>query len=255
MKVVFLGKSKRSAVRALEWLVEHGVEIAAVVAPEPDPELDESQRLDRFAHAHALPLVSEAELYAAPPGDVDVVFSFLFWNRIREPLLSLGRVGCLNFHPAPLPDYRGVGGYNVAILEGLTSWGVSCHFVDESFDTGDVVEVERFEIDPDAETAFSLDLASQERLFGVFSRVAARLLAGAPLPRTPQGAGRYLTRAEFEELRVVRPGDDLERKLRAFWYPPWPGAVIEVDGRRLTLVDERLLADVAVAYRDAGRLP
>ena len=43
---------------------------------------------------------------------------------------ALGRIGCLNFHPAPLPDLRGVGGYNVAILEGMREWGVSCHFVD-----------------------------------------------------------------------------------------------------------------------------
>jgi methionyl-tRNA formyltransferase len=64
-----------------------------------------------------------------------------------------------------------------------------------------------------------------------------------------------VSRAEFDELRVVRPGDDVSRKLRAFWYPPWPGAVIEVDGRRLTLVDDALLADVAAAYRDAGMLP
>jgi methionyl-tRNA formyltransferase len=71
----------------------------------------------------------------------------------------------------------------------------------------------------------------------------------------PQGEGRYVDRAEFESLRVVRPGDDLERKLRAFWHPPHPGAVLEVDGRRLTLVDERLLAEVADLYRDAGRIP
>jgi methionyl-tRNA formyltransferase len=64
-----------------------------------------------------------------------------------------------------------------------------------------------------------------------------------------------VTRAEFEELRVVRPGDDLARKLRAFWYPPWPGAVVDVDGQRLTVADEGLLGDVAAAYRDAGRLP
>jgi methionyl-tRNA formyltransferase len=250
-----MGKSKRSAVRALGWLVERGVEVPAVLAPEPDDALHESQRLDLAARRHGLALVSEAELYAAPPEDVDVVVSFLFWNRIREPLISLGRLGCLNFHPAPLPDFRGVGGYNVAILEGLRSWGVSCHFVDESFDTGDVVAVERFEIDPDGETAFSLDLASQEQLVGLFERTMERALAGEPLPRTPQAEGRYVGRAEFEQLRVVRLGDDLERKLRAFWYPPWPGAVLEVDGRRLTLVDERLLADVAEAYRDAGRLP
>jgi methionyl-tRNA formyltransferase len=255
MRAVFMGKSKRSSVRALDWLVEHGVEVPAVVAPAPDPALEDSQRLDLAAQRRGLALVSEEELYAAPPEDVDVVVSFLFWNLIREPVISLGRVGCLNFHPAPLPDYRGVGGYNVAILEGLSSWGVSCHFVDERFDTGDVVEVDRFEIDPDAETAFSLDLKSQERLVVLFGRVMERTLAGEPLPRAPQGEGRYVTRAEFDELRVVRPGDDLARKLRAFWYPPWPGAVLDVDGRRLTLVDERLLADVAAAYRDAGRLP
>jgi methionyl-tRNA formyltransferase len=54
---------------------------------------------------------------------------------------------------------------------------------------------------------------------------------------------------------VVSPGDDLERKLRAFWYPPHPGAVLEVDGRQVTLVDGQLLAEVADAYRDAGRIP
>jgi methionyl-tRNA formyltransferase len=176
-----MGKCKRSAARALEWLVDQGVEVAAVVASEPDPWTRAEQRLDLVAARRALPLVSDEELNAAPPEDVDLVISFLFWKRIREPLLSLGRIGCLNFHPAPLPDLRGLGGYNVAILEGLPDWG--------------------------------------------------------------------------ESLRVVRPGDDLERKLRAFWYPPHPGAVLEVDGRRLTLVDERLLAEVAEAYRDAGRIP
>jgi methionyl-tRNA formyltransferase len=250
-----MGKSKRSAVGALDWLVARGVEVAAVVAPEPDDVTHEAQRLDLAAHRHGLPLLDEAELYAAPPERIDVVVSFLFWDLIREPLISLARVGCLNFHPAPLPDYRGIGGYNVAILDGLASWGVSCHFVDEHFDTGDLVEVERFAIDQDRETAFSLDLKSQERLLGLFERVLRRVLDGEELPRTPQGEGRYVTRAEFDELRVVRPGDDLPRKLRAFWYPPWPGAVLELDGRRLTLVDEQLLAEVAAAYRDAGHLP
>jgi methionyl-tRNA formyltransferase len=250
-----MGKHKRSAVRALDWLVAHDADVVAVVAPPPDEAAHERQRLDLAAARHGLTLTTEAELYAQPPSDVDVVVSFLFWNLIREPLISLGRVGCLNFHPAPLPDFRGVGGYNLAILEGLPSWGVSCHFVDEHFDTGDLVEVERFPIDPEAETAFSLDLKSQEHLLGLFERVLRRVLDGAELPRSAQGEGRYLSRAEFDELRVVRPGDDVHRKLRAFWYPPWPGAVVELDGRRLTLVDDALLADVAEAYRDAGRLP
>jgi methionyl-tRNA formyltransferase len=131
----------------------------------------------------------------------------------------------------------------------------TCHFVDETFDTGDLVEVVRFPIDQRAETAFSLDLRSQERLLELFQRVMAKALAGEELPHERQGEGRYVDRDEFESLRIVRPGDDLDRKLRAFWYPPYSGAVLEVDGRHVTLVDERLLAEVAEAYRDAGRIP
>jgi methionyl-tRNA formyltransferase len=255
MKVVFMGKSKRSVVRALDLLVERGAEVVAVVAAEPDRWAREPQRLDHAAGRHGLPLLSEAELYASPPAGVDLVVSFLYPRLIREPVLSLGRIGCLNFHPAPLPDFRGLGGYNVAILEGLREWGVSCHFVDEHFDTGDIVEVDRFAIDPDADTALSLDLESGGRLVGLFGRVMDRALAGEELPRHPQGDGRYVSGEDFEALRVVRPGDDLDRKLRAFWYPPHPGAVIEVEGRLLTLVDDTLLAEMAAVYRDAGRLP
>jgi methionyl-tRNA formyltransferase len=252
-----MGKCKRSAARALGWLLARDVEVPLVVAAEPDELTTSEQRLDLVAERHGLRLATPEELYAEADQleDVDVVISFLFWQRIREPLISLGRVGCLNFHAAPLPDFRGVGGYNVAILEGLQEWGVSCHFVDAELDTGDVVEVERFAIDPGRETAWSLDLQSQERLLGLFERVLGRIVAGEELPRTPQGEGRYVSRAELEELRRVRPGDDLDRKLRAFWYPPYPGATIELDGRTLTLADETVLADAAQAYRATGRVP
>jgi methionyl-tRNA formyltransferase len=245
-----MGKCKRSAARALDWLVERGVEVAAVVAAEPDALTVETQRLDLVAERHGLPLVSDDDLYAAiaDPGSskldlegVDLVISFLFWKRIRGPLIELGRIGCINLHPAPLPDMRGVGGYNVAILEGRSEWGVSCHFVDEDFDTGDLVAVERFPIDPERATALSLDIQSQKRLLALFQSVMEQAIAGEELPRAPQGDGRYVDRDELERLRVVGPGDDVDRKLRAFWYPPWPGAVTDVDGRAVTLVDQQLL--------------
>jgi len=250
-----MAKSKRSAARALDWLAVEGADVVAVVASEPDELTRDEQRVDLVAQRHSMPLVSYDELSGAPPEDVDLVISFLFWRRIREPLLSLGRIGCLNFHPAPLPEMRGVGGYNVAVLEGMSEWGVSCHFVDAELDTGDLVEVERFPIDAHAATALSVDVESQEHLFELFQRVMRRALAGDELPRTPQGDGRYVTRAEFEAMRRVRPGDDLGRKMRAFWYPPYPGAVVEVDGREVSLVDDRLLAEVARLYREAGWVP
>src|SRR5918999_889085 len=222
---------------------ERLAERARVAAAEPDGWAREPQRLDLSARRHGLPLVPEAELYASPPAGVDLVVSFLYPRLIREPVLSLGRIGCLNFHPAPLPDFRGVGGYNRAVPQGPGGGGGSCPLLDEPFHTRDLRQGGRFRIDPDAHTALSLDLESGDRLVGLCGRIMDRALSGEELPREPQGEGRYVSRAELEELRLVRPGDDVARKLRAFWYPPWPGALGEVAGGRYTLVDERLLAE------------
>jgi len=257
MNVVYLAKHKRSAALALEALVERECDVRAVVVPAASGREHPEQRTDLVAERHSLPLAGEEEAYRLA-GEVDLVVSFLYPRRIREPLISAPRIGCLNFHPAPLPDLRGVGGYNVALLEGLTEWGVSAHFVDESYDTGDLVDVRRFQIDPEAETAWSLDLRCQEELLDVFTGVIDTALRGEPLPREPQGEGRYFSRADLEEMRRVPDGasaEEIERRIRAFWYPPWPGATVERDGRSYTLVDERLMGEVARALRDAGRLP
>lgn len=255
-----MGKNKRSAVRALEHLLETGWEVPAVVAPGPEASVAPEQRLDLAARRRGLRLATDDELYAEIDalGQVDLVLSFLFWKRIGRPLIELPRLGCLNFHPAPLPDMRGIGGYNVALLEGWREWGVSSHQVDEDFDTGDLVQVDRFPIDPDEETALSLDLKSQALLLDNFRSVVDRALAGGELPAEPQGRGRYVTRAEVEELRRVRPDDTPEqvaRRIRAFWYPPYDGATLEVSGRVVTLIDRRLLEQTAAAYRDAGMFP
>lgn len=261
MRAILMGKHKRSAVGALEHLVRRGVEVVAVVAPPEPGTTDDSQRLDLAADCHEIPLAADDELYARVERgeltDIDLVLSFLFWKRIHKPLIELGRMGCLNFHPAPLPDMRGMGGFNVAILEGFSEWGVSGHFVDEDFDTGDLVRVDHFPIDP-AATALSLDIESQGRLLTLFCGVIDVALAGGELPRTPQGPGRYVTRDEFEQMRKV-PADEnaemLERRIRAFWYPPYDGATVEVAGRTLSVIDEELLRQVAEANAAAGLLP
>jgi methionyl-tRNA formyltransferase len=262
-----MGKHKRSAVGGLDHLLATGWEVAAVVAPTEPGGAAEEQRLDLAGERAGVPLVSDDDLYAAieSPSDaavdltaVDAVFSFLFWKRIRQPLIELGRAGCLNFHPAPLPDMRGLGGYNVAILEDWPEWGVSAHFVDGEFDTGDVVRVDRFPIDRSRETALSLDFRSQGKLLDLFCWTADELAAGRELPRSAQSDGRYVDRAEFEALRAVRLGDppDLTaRRIRAFWYPPHDGATLDLDGQTVTLLDRGLLGEIAEAYRDAGVQP
>ena len=257
MRAIYLGKDKKSAVAGLRYLVDRGVEVVAVVAPSEGA-------LAAAATELGLPTTTDSALYdrlagddSAAPGvptleDVDLVLSFLFWKRIRKPLIELPRIGCLNFHPAPLPDYRGLGGYNAAILDGLEEWGVSAHFVDASFDTGDIFRVDRFPMDPDTDTAWSLEKRSQDHLLNLFRTVIEMALSGDPLPRTPQGDGRYIDREELERMKIVDPSDPpelIERRIRAFWFPPHRGANLDIGGRPYTLVSDALLARIAEELR------
>lgn len=261
MKAVYMGKNKRSVVEGLKHLVGRGVEVAAVVAP-PRPAAaapGDGESLADAARDLGLPVTTDMQLYAHLGGaggpaaseyrldDVDLVISFLFWKRIRKPLIELPRIGCVNFHPAPLPDIRGAAGYCLAIYEQMTSWGVSAHFVDESFDTGDIIKVLRFSIDPEAETAFSLEQKSQAELLKLFAQVIEEALREGSLPRTAQGEGRYFSKQDFEGLRRIRPEDtpeEVQRKIRAFWFPPYGGACVEIGGKEFTLIDDKLLAEI-----------
>ena len=258
MRAIFMGR-KPAASDALRRLIAAGVDVSAVVAPQHPAEHVRSTfwrpLLRDTARELGLPVVSDTELYreleaGAATGsggllaDVDLVISVLFWKKIKPPLIELPRIGCFNFHPGPLPEFRGRRGYNHAILEGHAEYGASVHWVTNEFDEGDLVAVRRFPIQP-GETAFSLERRTMNVLLDLFDVFLSDLLAGKEIPRIPQGPGRTATKRELLELMMIQPSDDaatIERKVRAFWYPPHTGATLEVGGRRYTLVDEATLA-------------
>ena len=52
----------------------------------------------------------------------------------------------------------------VAILEDSPEYGCTCHIMDENFDSGPLVKVRRFAINPREETALSLEKSSTEMI-------------------------------------------------------------------------------------------
>lgn len=257
MKVLFLGR-KPAASEALRHLVDTGAEVVAVVAPQPPTETATETfwrpLLRETAHELGIPILQDQEVYRAiedgghlPGGrslaGLDLAISFLFWKRIQKQLIVLPRVGCFNFHPAPLPNCRGRRGYNYAILEGEVEYGASCHWVSERFDEGDLVDVCRFAISP-TETAFSLEQKTMRVMVEMFKDFVAKVASGSEIPRVPQGPGRSASKREMLAAMKVDLTEDpetLRRRVRAFWYPPHHGAYVDVAGNRYTLVDEETL--------------
>lgn len=261
MRVIYMGR-KPAASNGLRYLISRGIEVVAVVAPPKSTSVHWSDRLVDTAENSGIPTVQDTDLYEILSGkkkqslnlaNIDLVISFLFWKRIKKPLLNLGKMGCINFHPAPLPEFRGVTGYSFAIYENLSQWGASAHFVDESFDTGDLIKVNRFNMNPETETAFSLEQKTQQELLTLFKETIDLVLETKTLPRKQQGSGRYINKEEFNRIRQIHPDDNAEtvkRKIRAFWYPPFDGASIIIDGQEFTLVDQALLQEIGKKYHD-----
>ena len=145
MKIIFMGRKKYAA-EMLEWTVSKGIEVAFVCT---DSQFSNSPTMLK-AQSLGIPVISmeEAEQYVQEhPGEIDLVVSYLYWRKIRKPLIEGPKYGCINFHPAILPDWRGTAGYNVAILNKLPEWGATAHYVDESIDTGSIIKIFKFHFD------------------------------------------------------------------------------------------------------------
>jgi methionyl-tRNA formyltransferase len=69
----------------------------------------------------------------------DIMLSVHFNQLIGERALVLPRWGCLNIHPGRLPEYRGVDPLFYAVLRKDSRVGVTLHFQDQGFDTGNVL--------------------------------------------------------------------------------------------------------------------
>lgn len=242
MNIIFMGR-KSYAAQLLEWTVNQGINVLAVVT---DSHFSNSPT---YAKAKELGIpvktLEEVELMVEENNEqIDLVISYLFWKKIKEPLISKPKYGCINFHPAILPKWRGTAGYNVAILNKLEEWGATAHYVNENIDEGNIVKVYKFNFDYRQETATSLEEKTQRIQVDLYKSIIRDIEIKGKLEAVPQSEdeGIYISRKKMEEMKKIDFNkDDIDLKIRAFWFPPYTGAYIEVDGKKFTLINSDIL--------------
>ncbi|MEW6235200.1 MAG: methionyl-tRNA formyltransferase [Candidatus Omnitrophota bacterium] len=62
-------------------------------------------------------------------------YHFLF----KKNIIDIPRFGAINMHGAPLPRYRGAHPINWMIINGETEGAVTCHYITEGLDNGDII--------------------------------------------------------------------------------------------------------------------
>ncbi len=98
----------------------------------------------------------------------DLGVSYCYPRKINEPLLSTPKIGFVNYHPAPLPKYKGPTELDEAIKNKETNWGVTVHHMDENYDTGKIIKIKKFNLHEPPTSPKELGAVSHYFLFQLF---------------------------------------------------------------------------------------
>lgn len=248
MKVIFLGKHTGGnnnclGINALQYLIQK-------LEPLPNSEIkcvvNSKDLLFNFCKNNNIDVTQDIDNYNL--NNIDLVISYGWGKLIKNKLIEKPKIGCINFHPAPLPEWRGMGGvFNYALYEQVKEWGVSAHFVDKTFDTGDIIKVNRFKIDSSKHNIISLTKISHEKLLSLYKEVIEIILNNSSIPRFPQKEGRYISKKDLDQLREIKPTDTIEiidKKIKACFCPPHHGAYITLKDKQYTIVNSEILNNI-----------
>ncbi|HOL10462.1 MAG TPA: methionyl-tRNA formyltransferase [Bacillota bacterium] len=158
MRILFMGTPQFAAV-CLERLITERFELLGVVT-QPDRPKGRGMTVQPcevkcLALQNHLP-VWQPERVATPEFlelftqlQPDLVVVVAFGQKIPNEILYNPKYGCINVHGSLLPEYRGAAPIQWSILNGDAVTGVTTMYMDEGWDTGDLIYQETTPIDPD----------------------------------------------------------------------------------------------------------
>ena len=164
----------------------------------------------------------------------DLGLSFLYTHRIPASEFA-NPMKWINFHPGPLPEFRGRNIAYHAIIGGASHFGATIHYMDVEFDSGEIIAVDRFPIEPH-HTAGDLVRLSHQSLVSLFKEYVPLLLQHGKLPSRPQGEGAYFRKTPIDD--IIELTDKQSRLIRALTVIPHFYATITIAGQRYKVVPE-----------------
>ena len=205
----------------LDGLLMAGVNIVGVLGPKKDHSMFNDFR--NFVLSRRLNYIDYDELdeeqlinkIKALNVDAAVVCSFNY--KIPKVLMNAVKDGFINVHPSMLPKYRGGNPYSRVLMNGETETGVTIHFMDESFDTGDIIAQKAYHIHSKATmgTLFNeLNVLGIELLLQVLQTYETQ-----ELPRIKQPVGDFISGKGLDEREIFinynKTAEEIERFVRA----------------------------------------
>ncbi len=246
--------------RCLQVLLDQGVRVPLVFTHEDEAgEQRWFGSVGDLARAHGLRTVTPAQpaapewLEAVRESAPDYLLAFYYRSMLPPQLLALPRWGALNMHGSLLPRYRGRAPVNWAIANGETQTGATLHYMVARPDAGPIVAQEAVTIGPN-DHALAVSMAVAAAAARTLTAALPAMALGPPAGRPMDlAAGSYFggRRPEDGRIQLDWPGMRVHAMIRAV-APPFPGAFVQVQGRRVVFTSSRLTGEAA---RHPGQAP
>ncbi|MBQ2645537.1 methionyl-tRNA formyltransferase [bacterium] len=188
-RILFVGMPDM-AIICLMKLVAENVNIVACVPPSKADNtyklfVDYAKNLDLNVIDYEKSLKDEDFIQKLKELNIDLGVVCSYNKLFPKEFLEVAKDGFINVHPSLLPKYRGANPYSHVIINGEKETGVTLHFMDETFDTGDIIVQEKAKI---FETDTMGTLFNRLNFLGadILLKVLIKYENGETLPRIKQ---------------------------------------------------------------------
>lgn len=180
----------------------------------------------------------------------DIIFNIAFIQIYKPPVLNLPRLGCVNFHPGPLPKYGGLNPWVWAIINNESEYGVTMHYMKEKVDAGEILGSEKFSI-ANYETGLSLLLKCYKQGAVLFRKVVRDIVEDriSSVPQDLTQRTYYLNKVPFDGfIDVSWDATKIERFVRAMTFAPFPNPysppMVRFNGNHLIIRKAEILEGI-----------
>ena len=254
-RILFVGIPDMAYI-GLDGLLMAGVNIVGVLGPKKDHNM--YYDFKNFVNSRRLNYIEYDELdepeliekIRALDADAAVVCSFNY--KIPKILLSTTKDGFINVHPSMLPKYRGGNPYSRVIMNGEAETGVTIHFMDEGFDTGDIIAQKPYHIHSKATmgTLFNeLNVLGIELLLQVLQNYETQELPRIAQPRGDFVSGKGLNETELF-INYNKTAEEIERFIRSL--NPFILASTSFRGNMMKIMKAEVASDAFCVPHPAG---
>ena len=242
MKIVYAG-TPEFAVAPLKAILENGFEVVGVITQADKPQGRKGvltpPPVKQFALEKGLTVLQpnkiRDELDAVKSLGGDVLITCAYGQILTQAVLDCFEKGVWNIHAGLLPQYRGASPIQSCILAGETQTGVSIMKTELGLDCGDILLVEKTEVE---QTETYGELSDRLSMLGAKAIVEAlNLLKSGEYTLTPQSTEGVQTvrkiNKEHAKIDFTKTAKEIVNLVRAM--NPAPVAFGEIDGNKINV--------------------